>query len=202
MDAQKLGGSPGVVFPLAKPADGPIMDADWLKPSRCFCTAMGLYSLAEQKAHRPDVGLLALRVVFGVIIFLFGVEKLMGGGAMFEQIGQSMGMFGVTWHPKVWGLLCALTETFGGLCIVFGVFFRPAALLLVFNMVVATLAMAKMSGSPDFASIDTFMNNWLSKVAIPVYFLAVFLTLLFCGAGKYALQKKGGGRSASKSAGE
>ncbi len=157
---------------------------------------MSLYSYFEQKLNRPDLGLLALRVVFGLVICVFGVQKLMGGSAMFEQIGSSMAMFGIPWQPKFWGLLCALAESFGGLCILLGLFARPAALILTFNMIVATAAMCKMTGAPDFSSVDA-LGGWLGKVAVPVYFLAAFLALTFCGPGKYAIHTKGGGGSKS-----
>ncbi len=162
---------------------------------------MSLYNYFDQKLNKPDLGLLALRVVFGLTIFIFGVQKLMGGGAMFEQIGGSMAMFGITWEPKFWGLLCALAETFGGLCLLLGVFTRPVALILTFNMLVACVAMAKMAGNPDTASLNAF-NEWLGKVAVPAYFLAAFIALLFCGPGKYSIHKSGGGGGKAKASKE
>jgi len=154
---------------------------------------MSLYFYFEQKFNRTDLGLLVLRVVFGTVIFLFGVDKLLGGGATFEFLGKQLEMFGITWQPKFWGLLCALVETFGGLCMVLGLFFRPAAMLLVCNMIVASAATFQMTGAPIFSSMDAFVTDWLGKVAVPVYFLAAFLALLFTGPGKYAIHKKGGG---------
>ena len=161
---------------------------------------MNLLNYIEQKLHRPDLGLLLLRVIFGGVIFIFGVQKLMGGGEMFGQIGGSMAMFGITWQPKLWGLLCALAETFGGLFVLLGVFFRPAALILIFNLIVATAANAQMTGAVDTSSMMGFAV-WLGKVAIPVYYLVAFLELFFTGPGKYAIHKTGGGgggRSAAK----
>ncbi|HTB63055.1 MAG TPA: DoxX family protein [Opitutales bacterium] len=162
---------------------------------------MSLYSYFEQKMNRPDFGLLVLRVVFGVLITLFGVGKLLEGGPMFEQIGGAMAMFGVTWQPKLWGLLCALTETFGGVFIVFGIFMRPAALLLVFNMIVACAVVPKYYGAPDFSSAAAF-SEWLGKIDPPYIFCAAFICLLFTGPGKYAIHKSGGGRSGAKAAKE
>jgi putative oxidoreductase len=158
---------------------------------------MSLSSYFEQKLNRPDLGLLVLRVVFGLVIITFGVDKLLGGGAMLEQIGGSVALFGIKSHFKLWGLLCALTESLGGLCIMLGVFTRPAAGLLFRNMIVASTVMYKMTGAPDFSSMDAF-EGWLGKVAVPVYFGAVFLALFFSGPGKFAFTK-GGGRSGAKS---
>jgi len=162
---------------------------------------MNLLNYVEQKLNRPDLGLFLLRLVFGLIIFVFGIGKLMGGGPMFEMIGGSMAIFGIHWEPKLWGLLCALTETFGGLAILLGVFFRPAALLLIGNMIVATIANAQQTGPADTSSTMAF-GVWLGKVAIPAYYLAVYLALFFTGPGKYTAYMftgGGGGRSAGKS---
>ena len=153
---------------------------------------MSLCTYVEQKFNQPDLAYLALRVVFGGTIILFGVYKLLAGGDMYAQIGGSMDMFCITWEPKLWGLLCALTETFGGLFILLGVFTRSAALLLVFNMFVASIVLYKMTGAPDTSSMGAFCE-WLGKVSLPEFYLAAFLALLFTGAGKYAIHKKGGG---------
>ncbi len=160
---------------------------------------MNLLNYVEQKLNRPDLGLFLLRVVFGLVIFVFGLGKLMAGGPMFEMIGSSMGIFGIHWEPKLWGLLCALTETFGGLAILLGVFFRPAALLLIFNMIVATIGNAQQTGPVDTSSAMAF-GVWLGKAAVPVYFLAAFLALFFTGPGKFTAylftgSGGGGGRS-------
>jgi putative oxidoreductase len=158
---------------------------------------LSLTSSIEQKLTRPDWSILVLRLVFGALLVVFGVQKLLGGGTMFEMLGKSLEMFGITWEPKLWGLLCALAETFGGLFIVLGLLFRPAAFILIINMVVATVVNFKMSGAPDYSSMDAFCK-WLGTAAIPAYFLAVFIALLFTGAGKYAMQKSGGsGRGGS-----
>jgi putative oxidoreductase len=143
----------------------------------------------NQKLHQPDLGLLALRVVFGMLIMLFGVDKLIVGRPMLEGVGKAMGMFGITWQPLFWGLLCALVETIGGLCVVTGIFFRTAALLLFGNMVVAVASM--WQDGPDFSAFGAVMG-WLMQTALPITFCAIFLGLLFTGPGKYAIQKSGG----------
>jgi len=157
---------------------------------------MSLYSAVEQKFNRPDLGLLVLRVVFGVLIFAAGLNKLMAGSPMFEQIGGAMAMFGITWQPKLWGLLSALTETFGGLAILLGIFFRPALLLLIFNMIVACAVIPKFMGPLDFSSMGAFSKS-LGNLEPPYIFCAAFIALLFTGQGKYAIHKSGGGGRSS-----
>lgn len=160
---------------------------------------MSLLSSIDKKLHHPDLGLLVVRVVFGLIITLFGVGKLLGGGAMLASIGGALAKFGITRAPMFWGLLSALTETLGGLCIVAGVFFRPAAALLFFNMVVATTYL--WGNGPDFSSYGAFMN-YVGQTDAPLIFCTVFLALLFTGPGQYAVQKTGGGGRSGSSAGK
>jgi len=163
---------------------------------------MSIFNYVEQKFNQPDLAYLALRVVFGGTIILFGVSKLLAGGEMYAQIGGSMAMFGITWEPKFWGLLCALTETFGGFLVLIGVFCRPAAFMLVGNMFVASVVLYKMMGAPDTSSVGA-VAEWLGKVAVPEFYLAAFLALLLTGPGKYTVViKSGGGSARSKAAKE
>jgi len=159
---------------------------------------MSLCNTIEQKLNQPDLAYLLLRMVFGGAIILFGIQKLMGGSATFEQIGGSMAYFGVTKYPALWGFLSALAETFGGIFIVLGVLFRPAALALFFNMVVACTFMFKLTGSPDLSSIGA-LTGWIGKVSMPVAFCTAFLALFFTGAGKYAVRMGGGGGGGKRS---
>ncbi len=160
---------------------------------------MSLYAYFEQKLNRPDLGLLVLRVTFGGIIFVFGVQKLLGGEQMLTGIGGAMAKFGITFAPLFWGLLAALTEMLGGLCIFLGIFFRPAALLLFFNMIVATVFL--WGTGPTFSSYGDFAG-FVGKIDSPLTFCLAFLALLFTGPGKYAIHKGGGGRNGAKSAKE
>jgi putative oxidoreductase len=152
---------------------------------------MTLVSYIEQKLNRPDLGLLILRVVFGLLITTFGVAKLFGGGAMLAEVGGALAKFGITFAPMFWGLLSALTETLGGLCILLGIFFRPAAALLFFNMIVAITSM--WGDGPDYSSFGAFMG-YVQKIVLPVAFCAIFLALLLTGPGKYAVHKGSGGK--------
>jgi putative oxidoreductase len=155
---------------------------------------MTLYSYFEQKLNRLDLGLLVIRVVFGLFILNAGIMKLLGGKEMLTGVGGSMAVFGIHFAPLFWGLLAALTETLGGVCLILGVFFRPAMLLLVFTMVVATVVM--WGSGPSLASMGDF-QKFIGNVMPPMTFLAAFLGLLFTGPGKYAMHLKGGGGSKS-----
>jgi putative oxidoreductase len=83
-----------------------------------------------------------------------------------------MGNFGISFAPEWWGLAAALAESLGGLFILLGLLFRPAALVLAFVMVVATTNhIATGQGTPAHA----FKNAWL------------FAGLVLVGPGRYSL---------------
>ncbi len=113
----------------------------------------------------------------GVMFMLHGGQKLLGGPAVWEGVGGAMGNFGIHFTPKIWGLLAACTEFFGGLLLVMGLLFRPACLLLLGVMVVATTMHIKAG--------DSF-----STVSHPIEAGIVFLSLVLIGPGRFSLDYK------------
>jgi putative oxidoreductase len=84
-----------------------------------------------------NVGLLIMRVGLGVSFILHGYPKLAGGPELWAQLGKAMAALGVDVAPTLWGLAAALTEFGGGILLIIGFYFRPAALLLAITMLVA-----------------------------------------------------------------
>ncbi len=126
-----------------------------------------------------------MRLAFGFIILMFGIEKLKGGTHQFEELGQAMGMFGIHFAPVFWGMMSALTESVGGLLIIAGFFFRPAATLLVLNMVVACAT--QWHGGPIGGDLP--MGKWLQMIALPGVFCLSFFAMMLTGPGRFALGK-------------
>jgi putative oxidoreductase len=77
----------------------------------------------------------------------------------------------------VWGLLCALTETIGGLFIMLGLAFRPVCVLLVINLIVA-------------AATHFGKGDGLSGASHAIEAAIVFAGLFFVGPGSYSVDKK------------
>jgi putative oxidoreductase len=96
-----------------------------------------------------------------------------------------MSMFGIHSHYGVFGCMSALTESLGGLLIVLGLWFRPAAFFLCGNMLVACATM--WHGGP-FGTQDGF-GAWLQGFAMPFVFGMTFLALLLLGPGRFAVGK-------------
>lgn len=130
-----------------------------------------------------EVGHVILRVGLGLTsLFLRGISQLAGGPARYEELGGAMENLGIGFAPVFWGFMAAFTEAAGGLLLVLGLFVRPACVLLVFTMLVA--------------SLQGLVNNGtlMGARAHPFELGIAYLALLFLGAGKYSLDRKLGRR--------
>jgi putative oxidoreductase len=132
-----------------------------------------------------DHALLIARVGVGLnFIWYHGWGKLSGGPERWAQVGGAMGNYGLGFAPEFWGLMAALGETVGALCIILGLFYRPAALVLAFIMMTATI----QHWVGDFPGQQHPMKNFF-----------FFLGFAGVGAGRFSLDAvlfdKGRGRS-------
>ena len=121
-----------------------------------------------------DGGVLLLRVGIGILFLVHGVPKLLAGAVLWEKLGGAMGLLGIHFAPTFWGFMASFSEAVGGLCLVLGLFVRPAAALMAFTMLVATVLL--VHNKADFAAISN-----------PAHMIVVFLALLVSGGGKYGL---------------
>ncbi|MDX1547086.1 MAG: DoxX family protein [Rhodothermales bacterium] len=122
-----------------------------------------------------DLGLLVLRLGVGAAyVLIHGRPKLFAGPERWERLGGAMSTFGIEFWPTFWGFVAAFAEFFGGLCVVLGLFFRPACLLLFLTMFVAT--------SRHLAGGDGWGGS-----AHSLKMLFVFAGLTGIGPGRYSL---------------
>ena len=119
-----------------------------------------------------DFGLLVLRLGVGVMFLFHGWPKLMGGPVKWEALGTAMGYLGIHVIPVFWGLMAALSEFFGGVCLILGVVFRPACLLLLGTMAVA-------------ATMHLQRGDGLQVASHAIELGFVFFGLLFIGPGRF-----------------
>lgn len=87
----------------------------------------------------PNLGFLILRIGIGIMFLLHGFPKLMGGIQTWEFLGSQMSAVGINFAPVFWGFMAAISESLGGLLLILGLFTRPAAFLMLFTMLIATL---------------------------------------------------------------
>ena len=126
--------------------------------------------------HR-DIGLLILRIGFGLMFLYHGLPKLFGGPEKWEGLGGAMATFGITFIPAFWGFMAAISEALGGLCLILGLFFRPACILLTITMVVA-------------AASHLGRGEGVRGAAHALKAGTVFLSFILIGPGKYSLDEK------------
>ncbi len=116
-------------------------------------------------------GLLALRVVIGIIFIYSGYSKLFGNPlmtvGMFTKMGFPM--------PAFWAYFVGLAELVGGLMVLLGIYARIAAVWLSITMVVAILA-AHLKGP---------FQGWF----LPLSLLGSLLALMGVGSGDFRLVK-------------
>ena len=138
------------------------------------------------KSTLKDIGLLVMRVGFGLMfVLIHGWPKMSGGVSEWASKGAAMGHLGVHFWPAFWGFMAAFSELVGGICIVLGLFFRPMAALLAFTMFVAAFMHFKTGGGLDAAShaIECF---------------AVALGFVWTGPGRFSVGNLLFGGKASK----
>lgn len=124
-----------------------------------------------------DAGLLLLRVGLGAMMIYHGYPKLIGGPDSWAQLGASTKYVGINFLPTFWGLMAALAEAAGGVLILLGLWFRPAAIILTINMIVA-------------AAMHLGSGDGLKGGSHAIELAFVFAGLIFIGAGKYSVDKK------------
>ncbi len=123
-----------------------------------------------------DFGLLFLRIGIGGMFIFHGAPKMFGGPEGWERIGASMASVGIEFVPVFWGFMASFSEFIGGICIILGLFFRPACILLAITMTIA-------------ASGHLSRGEGLRRAAHAIENGIVFLSLIFIGPGKYSLDE-------------
>ncbi len=120
-----------------------------------------------------NFGLFLIRVYIGIVFILHGYPKMFGGTMEWAALGATgMSSIGVGFFLPFWGFMAAFSKFIGGICLVLGLFFRPAALLIFVTMVFAALFhITSGKGSADEA------------IQLGVIVSALFIS----GPGKFSL---------------
>lgn len=126
-----------------------------------------------------DLGKLVLRLTLGILVLLHGISKLTNGIGGIENMLTSNG-----WPAFIaWGAY--LGEVVGPILLILGFYTRPAALLVLINMV-AAIALAHSS------QLFTLGKSGGWSLELQGMFLFGALAVILLGAGRYSLGGKGG----------
>lgn len=118
-----------------------------------------------------DLGLLILRLFAGLALALaHGIGKIPPSEGFVGMIGG----FGFP-MPQVFAWFSGFAEFGGGLLLALGLATRPAALIIVLNMITAIV----------FAHAD----DPFSGMELPLMFLFVASMFVFTGAGRYSIDR-------------
>lgn len=123
-----------------------------------------------------ETGLLILRVGIGIMFVLHGWPKITGGVATWEKLGMATGSVGIHFAPTFFGFMAALAEFGGGICLILGLGFRLACLLLFIDMVVAS-------------AMHLTRGDGFSVASHAMEAAILFLSLIFIGPGEKSLDK-------------
>ncbi|QQR91261.1 MAG: DoxX family membrane protein [Myxococcales bacterium] len=122
-----------------------------------------------------DLGLLLLRLGIGVFFMVHGYPKLLGGPEKWQALGSVMQLIGINFLPQAWGLMAGLAEFGGGLCLIAGVAFVPAALAMAATMLMATTMHLSKGDGFNVASHAIELG-------------IVFISLALIGPGRFKLK--------------
>ncbi len=127
--------------------------------------------MGERREQVRDVGILLLRLGFGLGIATHGYAKLFGGGL--PGFADSVSQLGLPGNPELLAKLAAWSEFGGGLLIVAGLLTRGAALMILGTMAVAFFV--AHAGDP------------FGKKELAFTYLVMSLALMLTGAGRFSL---------------
>ena len=134
---------------------------------------------------QKDFSLAFARILFGVVFFAHGAQKMLGwfGGAGFSGTMSDFSRFGM---PAVVALFAIVVEFFGGLSLLFGLLPRVAACAVIIEMIGAILTFHVHNG---------FFMNWTGHQkgeGIEYHLIAIALSLLIVvhGAGAFSIDRK------------
>lgn len=122
-----------------------------------------------------DTGKLVLRLSLGILILLHGISKLTGGG-----VGFVAGMLTAHGLPAALAYLVYVGEVLAPVLLIVGIFTRPAAWIVVINMLVAFW----LVHMKDLAVIGK-TGGW--ALELQGLYLFGALAIAFLGAGRFSV---------------
>ena len=127
-----------------------------------------------------DIGKLILRVAVAGLLVFHGIAKLKGG------IGWMAGPLGAAHLPFALGYGVYVAEVLAPVLLVLGIFTRPAAAVIAFDLFMA-LAIAVKGRTFMIKERGGGLGGELE-----MFFMLAALAIMFLGSGRYAVSKGNG----------
>jgi putative oxidoreductase len=116
-----------------------------------------------------------LRVSIGVLFLIYTAPVLLAGPNAWAHFGAGARNWGIHSHLQIWGFIGALLGCLGSVLAIFGLFFRPAVLVLL------VLAIGHAIGVKHGSGFRTALPS--------IEMCFVLAGILFVGPGKYSVDK-------------
>jgi putative oxidoreductase len=155
---------------------------DMLAPST---TRVGSRVLHALTATHAGVAGTVLRVALGAVMFPHGAQKLLGWFGGYGFHGTMGFLTGTAGLPAPLALLVIISEFFGSIALVLGLFSRAAAVGVISVMIGAVLTVHLPNG---------FFMNWTGQQAgegfeYHLLAIAMAVAILIQGSGRYSLDR-------------
>jgi len=122
-----------------------------------------------------DLGKLILRLTLGILLLLHGLAKLKSGVGFVGSMLASHGL------PESLAYLAYVGEILAPAALILGIWTRPAALIVVINMLFA-IGLVHMK---ELFTLSPQGGGW--ALELQGFFLFTALAIVFLGAGRYGL---------------
>jgi putative oxidoreductase len=126
-----------------------------------------------------DLGKLVLRLTLSGLLLFHGISKIVGG------IGPIAGMASKVGMPPAFAYLVYVGEVVAPLMILFGVWTRIAAAIVVVNMIVAVM----LVHTTQFFTLSR-TGGW--ALELQGFYFMVAIALILFGAGRYSVAGESG----------
>ncbi|WP_299158280.1 DoxX family protein [uncultured Tenacibaculum sp.] len=127
-----------------------------------------------EKIQNKEIGLLIQRITIGFLILFHGIANMNSNYSFIKSLLSGLGL------PEIIAYAVFIGEIIAPILIIIGYRARLASLILAFNMLFAIL----MAHTSEVFSINKY-GGW--AIELQALYLFGAITILFIGAGKYAI---------------
>jgi len=110
------------------------------------------------------------------MMMLHGGPKMFGGPDKWAVVGEATQYIGIDSAPIFFGFMAGFAEFFGGFFISIGLYFLPALVILILNLIVA-------------AASQIGQGEGLMGASHAIELGIVFFSLFFTGPGRYSVDE-------------